>query len=204
MLEAGGTPELVLEALTGETSLLEAGVEVEPEAAESVLMLVVVMRVEDAGEPVAEPSPPEVAVGATTTLLAAVSVEDPETAPVSTAVAEVEVRETTVLVLVETSEVVAGTIGIKDELSVLRPEDMEETRVEDGYGLGRVEAEEGVWSAAESTESAFPEEESGAGLEDGNALGNVEAEEMVWSAADSTDRAFHDVDADGEEDSGAL
>lgn len=48
VLDAGGVPELVSEPLTGETSLLEVGADVVPDAAE----LVLVMRVDDS-EPVA-------------------------------------------------------------------------------------------------------------------------------------------------------
>lgn len=176
MLAAGGAPELVSEALIGETSLLEAGAEVVPEATESVLTLVLVTRVVDEGEPVTGPSVAEVALGSAPVLVAPISVEDPGMAPVSTDVAEVEVTDTTVVVLVESSEVLAGTMELEYELSVLRPgeEDGEEAGTEDGYELGRVEAREKVACAADSTERAFHEavgdDGSGAGEEDSGAV----------------------------------
>lgn len=111
VLAAGGVPELVSEPLMGDTSLLEAGVEVAPEAAGPLLALV--MRVEDSGEPVTGLTRVlEVTVGA-----APLPVELAGTAPVSTAVEEAEVTETTVVVLslvgatgVPDGTVLAGTV----------------------------------------------------------------------------------------------
>lgn len=91
-------------------------------------------------------------------------------APVSTEVTEVEVTGTVLstVVVVETSEVdvlvLAGTMGVECELSVLRPE--VEGGDEEGNGLGSVEAREYVCCADSSTDRAFREPDVDAEDED--------------------------------------
>lgn len=168
VLEAGGMPELVSEPVTGETSLLEAGVEAVPEAAGPVRALVI--RVEEPEPVTGLTSVLEVMVGG-----APLPVELAGMAPVSTAVEEAEVKETTVVVLVlaETSDALDGTTIMEGECELSVPRLEREVGYEEGIGLGRVGASE-------------------VGYEEGGGLGSVEAWEKVACAAHSTESAFHD------------